>query len=255
MRSFLIRSLRPLRRRVEQVLAIDDARLADELPGGDLVGGHRPNGPALGNPESGRRHRMRRHVELGAGVAVHHQDVAVVGAERADLLVVVDLERRERSARCRDSPGRPAATGRRTAEDSSPAACGLAAGRWSVTNNTASAAKLGAEGIAVQGCLALGFGRCHERPPPSRSLVDGIARSHVHRPGWPPGCRFSRRGYACAERMLKKSLRTLSGGSATARTFLPFRRPAGRNLPGTLVSAARLTAKTHGGCIAIRRGR
>ena len=42
-----------------------------------------------------RRHRMRRHVELRAGVAVDDDDVAVIGAERSDLRRV-ELERGER---------------------------------------------------------------------------------------------------------------------------------------------------------------
>ena len=39
---------------------------------------------------------MRRHVELRAGVAVDEDDVAVIRAERADALLVIDLEPRER---------------------------------------------------------------------------------------------------------------------------------------------------------------
>ena len=38
---------------------------------------------------------MRRHVELSARVAVDHHDVAVVRAQAADTLVMVDLKWRE----------------------------------------------------------------------------------------------------------------------------------------------------------------
>ena len=83
-----------LRRRVEKVAAIDDARLAAELPGCNLVAEGFAERPGVGQPRIGQRDRMWWKVELRAGVAVDRQDVAVVGAHQPKLLVVVDLKKR-----------------------------------------------------------------------------------------------------------------------------------------------------------------
>ena len=57
-------------RAVEQVAAIDDARLAAELPGGDLVGKHLAERPGVGQLGLRQRDRVRRHIELRAAIAV-----------------------------------------------------------------------------------------------------------------------------------------------------------------------------------------
>ena len=95
-RSLPIRGLRPGDAAVDQVAAVDDARLAAELPGGDHVGVGPAERPGVREARIGRRDRVRRHVELRAGVAVDDQDVAVIRAERPDALLAIDLEPRER---------------------------------------------------------------------------------------------------------------------------------------------------------------
>src|SRR5439155_19035445 len=80
--------------RVEEVPAIDDTGLADELPGRHHVSRDLAERTSVGKTRTGRRDRMSGCVELGPRVFVDGEDVAIVGAERADALVVVDLKRR-----------------------------------------------------------------------------------------------------------------------------------------------------------------
>ena len=86
-------------RGIEQIGAIDDARLPAELPGGDHVRVRSAEGTGVGQAGVGGRDGVRGDVELGAGVAVDRQDIDVIRAERADALMV-DQEPR---------PGRPGA--------------------------------------------------------------------------------------------------------------------------------------------------
>ncbi len=82
----------PVRGRLEQVAAIDDARFAAELPGWHLVGPHSTVRPGIGQLRIGMRDRMRRNVELRAGVTVDADDVAVVRTQRTDPQIVVHVE-------------------------------------------------------------------------------------------------------------------------------------------------------------------
>ena len=88
-------------RRIEEIDAIDHAGFTDELPGLHLVGMAEPEAPGIGPPRTRRGDRVRRHIQLRAGVAVEHQDVAVVGAARADAFVVIDLKGRKCRPRTR----------------------------------------------------------------------------------------------------------------------------------------------------------
>ena len=91
----------PLGGRFEQVGAIDHARLAPELPGGNFFGEHPAVGAGVGELGIGVGNGMRRYVELRAGVAVGGQDLAVVGAQRSDLQVFVHVKRRKPGGRPR----------------------------------------------------------------------------------------------------------------------------------------------------------
>ena len=77
---------------IEQVLAVDDAGLAAELPGRHLLAEHAAEAPRVGQLGVGKRDRVRWEVELGAGVAVDAEDVAVIRAGRPDAAIVIDLE-------------------------------------------------------------------------------------------------------------------------------------------------------------------
>ena len=66
---------------IAQVAAIDDARLAAELPRGNDVRIGPPERARVGQRRLGRRDGVRRHVELRAGIAVNDHDVAVIRAQ------------------------------------------------------------------------------------------------------------------------------------------------------------------------------
>ena len=93
----------PLGRLIEQVADIDDARLAAELPRLDLVGVGQPKRARLLALQFRPGDRMRRHVELRAGVAVDQQHVDVVRRSGADRPLMRDLKPRKR--RCRPGAG------------------------------------------------------------------------------------------------------------------------------------------------------
>ncbi len=80
---------------IEQFPDIDHDRFASELPRRDLFGENAPQGACVGQAAAGAGDRVRRDVDLGAGVAVDRQHVDVVGCQRADPAVVLQLEHRE----------------------------------------------------------------------------------------------------------------------------------------------------------------
>ena len=79
---------------VEQFPNIHDAGFPHKLPSRHLVPGYQAVGPGVGFPGIGGRHRMGRSVELGSHVLIQSQNIRVVGTERTDPPVVVDLKSR-----------------------------------------------------------------------------------------------------------------------------------------------------------------
>ena len=71
---------------VQQVLHVNDARLANKLPNGCSMNVLAPKNPRIGQPKFRPCHGMGRHVHLRAGVTVDHQCLHVVGAFGSDLL-------------------------------------------------------------------------------------------------------------------------------------------------------------------------
>ena len=67
-------------RLIQDPAAVHLDHLAHELPGRNLLAGHRSPIAGVGQAAVLRRHHVRRAVELGAGVLVHDQQVGGVGA-------------------------------------------------------------------------------------------------------------------------------------------------------------------------------